>query len=72
MISGGAHQRPGYPGGHQVPSLKEKTISVCDYHYTSYPQFIVKKFPFVFRDKTDWAIDAVPKATKTKVPAKKK
>ena len=38
----------------------------------SYPQFIVKKFPFVLRDKTDWAIEAVPNATKTKVPAKRR
>ena len=29
---------------------------------------MVKKFPFVLKDSTDWAIEAVPKATKTNVP----
>ena len=33
-----------------------------------YPQFIVKKFPFVLRERTDWPIDAVPTNTSTKVP----
>ena len=29
---------------------------------------MVKKFPFVLKDSTDWAIEAVPKATNTNVP----
>ena len=34
----------------------------------SYPQLMVKKSPFVRRDNTDWAMEAVPKQTSTKVP----
>ena len=34
----------------------------------SYPQLMVKKSPFVRRDNTDWATEAVPKQTSTKVP----
>ena len=37
-----------------------------------YPQLIVKKFPFVLNDRTDWAIDAVPNTTRTKVPGNDK
>ena len=35
----------------------------------THPQLIVKKSPFVLKDKTDWAMEAVPKQTSTKVPA---
>ena len=34
----------------------------------THPQLIVKKSPFVLRDRTDWAMEAVPKQTSTKVP----
>ena len=54
----------------QAPAGGQETMSRWCWCWCSdnYPQLMVKKSPFVRRDNTDWAMEAVPKQTSTKVP----
>ena len=52
----------------QAPAGGQETMSRWCWCGDSYPQLMVKKSPFVRRDNTDWAMEAVPKQTSTKVP----
>ena len=54
----------------QAPSeVTQSRIKTGDQNLDTHPQLIVKKSPFVLKDRTDWAMEAVPKQTSTKVPA---